>query len=125
MRRIPVHIVTGGQRSGKTSLIARLCRERSDWLGLVDAPPADPGPNVRLLSPGCPCCTGKVVLQVTLVRALRETKAARAFVEVSGSAHAENLEKALAEIPFSLSLEGARTLFVPQDAGLRASDLQG
>lgn len=124
MDRIPVHIVTGRPGSGKSALIAALVGQRSDWLGLVNALPAVCGQSLRLLAAGCPCCTGRVVLQVTLVRALRSTRAVRAFVELADTQHAANLEKLLTELPFSLSVCAARTLELPGDARCCANDLE-
>jgi len=65
-----------------------------------------------------------VVLQVSLARALRQTGATRAFVEVSSAAHAASLERVLAELPLSLSVTGARRIVLPQDAALGAADLE-
>ncbi|MBS0335792.1 MAG: hypothetical protein JSS40_03045 [Proteobacteria bacterium] len=122
MERIPVHIVTGAPGSGKSALIARLCAERGDWLGLVNTPP-QAGRGLKQLSAGCPCCTGKVVLQVSLARGLRETGARRAFVELADPGHASNLEKLLAELPLSLAVIGARRIAMPAESGLRADEL--
>ena len=120
MERIPVHIVTGAAGTGKSALIARLCAERLDWLGLVNALPPAGGPGLRLFSAGCPCCTGKVVLQVSLARALRDTRAARAFVELPDPGHAPALERSLAELPLGLSVACAGTIVMPAGAGLTA-----
>ncbi len=123
MERIPVHVVSGAPGSGKTALIARLCSQRTGWLGLVNAVPAGAASNLKPLAPGCPCCTGKVVLQVSLARALRESRASRALVELADPAHARTLEKLLGELPFSLSVASARPILLPVDAGLVAADL--
>lgn len=115
LHRVPVHIVTGAPGSGKSALIARLTGERKDWLGLVNAVPDVATDNLRALSAGCPCCTGRMVLQVSLVRALRDSGASRALVELSDPAHASSLEKLLQAPPFSLSLRAARALVLPRD----------
>ena len=124
MERIPVHVVSGAPGSGKTALIARLCSQRAGWLGLVNAVPAGAASNLKSLAPGGPCCTGKVVLQVSLARALRETRATRALVELADPAHARALEKLLGELPFSLSVAPARPILLPDDTGLVAAYLQ-
>lgn len=125
MTRIPVHIVTGAPGGGKTAFIARLCAERNDWLGLVNlVPSAGAGLNLRPLAAGCPCCTGKVVLQITLARALRATGAGRAFVELSDAGHLEGLERALSESPLDLSLVISHSISLPRDAGLAVAEIE-
>jgi hypothetical protein len=121
--RIPVHIVTGPAASGKSTLIAKLCMARADWLGLVNVVPALAGPNVRQLFAGCPCCAAKVVLQVSLARALRETRAVRAFVELPEAPHAAALEKLLGEPPLGDSVVAAPLLRLPEQAPLEAASL--
>ena len=91
---------------------------------MVGAPPGIEVPNIRSFAAGCPCCTGRVVLQVSLARALRDTRAIRVFVEVSGAEHAASLERVLAELPMSLSVTGARKIVLPRDAGLGPADLE-
>jgi hypothetical protein len=125
MRRIPVHIVTGLPRTGKTALIARFCEERPDWLGLVNALPADVSPNLRLFAAGCPCCTGRVVLEITLARALRETRAVRVFVELPDPAHGAGLGQVLAGAPLNRSVSGGRALVLPRDLSLQAAGVEG
>ena len=122
--KIPVHVVTGPPRSGKSALIERLVRARSDWLGLAGAVPAGAAANLKLLSGGCPCCTGRVVLQVSLARWLRETGATRAFVEMPDSQHAAMLGKLFGEPPLGRSIAEARPIVLPGEALLAASDLE-
>jgi hypothetical protein len=107
----------------RSALIARLCTERPDWLGLVETLPAGAPPNVKALSAGCPCCIGKVVLQVTLARALRASRAVRAFVEVADTAHAISLHRVLDENPLGLSVIASRPISLPDDADLEAGQL--
>lgn len=120
---IPVHIVTGAPGSGKSTLIARLCSEREDWLGLVDTVPDAAPSNVRPLSAGCPCCVGKVVLQIVLARALRETRAVRAFVELADAGHVRGLESVLEAKPFGSAVRKARSIILPGDRELKAHQL--
>lgn len=115
-QRIPVHVVSGPSGSGKTALIARRMAENPDWLGLVNVLPVAPPANLRALAPGCPCCTGRVALQVGLARALRETGAVRALVEVADPQHALQLERDLQSLPLSLSLEPASRISLPEQA---------
>ena len=118
-----MHVVTGVDGAGAGGMIARLCAGKSGWVGLVSTTPPIPLSNVRAIAAGCPCCTGKVVLQISLARALRETRAERAFVEVSAS-HADSLERVLAEPPLCLSVTAARRISLPKDARLIAADLE-
>ena len=123
MTRIPVHIVTGAPGTGKSALITRLCGERKDWLGLVNSARLAGESNLRPLAPSCPCCTGKVVLQVTLARALRATGACRVFVELGDAGHLAGLQRALTESPLGLSLAVSRVIGLPQDAGLEVAEI--
>ncbi len=122
-QRIPVHVVTGAPGAG--DLITRLCSARADWVGLVGKPPSVPIHNVRAIAGGCPCCTGKVVLQVSLARVLRESRATRAFVEIADAGHAASLETALAEFPLGLSVATARRVLLPEDAEIGFKDFEG
>ena len=104
-------------------MIAVLCAQRADWLGLVGSLPSGPAHGLRQVSAGCPCCTGKVVLQVSLARALRETRATRAFVELQDAGHLGTLERVLAELPLGLSVVRSRAIALPEDAHLQADQL--
>jgi hypothetical protein len=115
-------VVTGTAAAGE--LIGRLCAQKERWLGLVGRAPANPIPNMRTIAAGCPCCIGRVVLQISLARALRQTGATRAFVEVPDGAHAASLEGVLAELPLSLSVIVARKIVLPEDAWLSPVDLE-
>ena len=114
MARIPVHIVTGPPGPEAGAFIARRCAERTDWLGLVAGARHLPDtPNLKSVSAGCPCCTGKIVLQVTLARALRETRAVRAFVAVGDSTHLAGVTRALRGRPMGHSAATAQPGRVP------------
>lgn len=117
-----MHIVTGHPGEARTSLIARLCAEREDWLGLVCSPLPAETPNLKRMMAGCPCCTGRVVMQVSLARALRQTRARRIFVELVDATHFDSLAKGLAEFPSGTAVRNARPLFVPQDSTLLPGD---
>ena len=84
---------------------------------MVNGMPQDAPANLRLLTTGCPCCTGRVALQVGLARALRDTRAVRALVEVTDPDHARRLEQALEQLPLSLSMQSAARIQLPGDAG--------
>lgn len=57
------------------------------------------------LRPGaCPCCVGRVALQVELVRLLRGPAPRGVLVEVPDAAHLPAFRRALAEWPLAQSL---------------------
>jgi len=119
-----VHIVTGAPASGKSAFIKRMCVERGDWLGLVNPPVLNPVSNLKPMTAGCPCCTGKVVLQVTLARALRASGARRAFVELGDVGHLDGLERALFEAPLGSSIVISRAVCLPRDGQLACADFE-
>jgi hypothetical protein len=49
----------------------------------------------------CPCCVGKVQLQVDLVRLVREDRPPGVFIELLDRLHAQTLRRSLREWPFS------------------------
>lgn len=125
MTRVPLHVVTGPARSGKSAFIARMVGARSLWLGLEDSrPPLAPHPMLRPLPLGCPCCTARVALQVTLARALRETRAERVFVELGDSNHLGTLGKVLDELPLARYIERAQDIRLPEHAALAPEALE-
>lgn len=79
---IPVHLVLGAPASGKSALIIRLLDARENWIGFANGAG---GANARLhaLPRGCPCCTGRVEMQVVLARALRRIRAERVLIEAT------------------------------------------
>jgi hypothetical protein len=54
-----------------------------------------------LRSGACPCCVGKIQLQVDLVRLIREARPPGVFIELPDPRHAQTLRRALREWPFS------------------------
>ena len=113
-----MHIVMGASASDRVQLIARLCGERKDWIGFVGACYGTEAlhANLKVLATGCPCCTGKLMLQISLAKALRARPAVRAFVEVADPAHAGMLEKALCEAPLDRALIRGQPLALPSAA---------
>jgi hypothetical protein len=102
--RIPVHIVCGREGTGNSRWIIAHLRDTPAWLGLVSHRSDDATDNIVQLNAGCLCCTGAVVLQVMLVRTLRERSASRAWIEVSQLEHAQKLQRVLRTLPYSMSL---------------------
>jgi hypothetical protein len=63
---------------------------------------ADPAAGWAVLRPGaCPCCVGRIQLQVELVRLVREQRPAGVLIEVPQEGHRYALRRALGEWPFS------------------------
>jgi len=104
MSRVPVHIVTGTQRAQASALIARCIAERPDWAGL------------ELLT--CPCCTGRVELQVKLAQLLRERRPARVFIGLVDPSHQAGLARVLDGWPLVQHVVQGRALRIPEDAAL-------
>lgn len=111
MKRVPVHLVTGAERTLGRALIARCSAARADWETLELA--------------SCPCCTGRAELQVKLVRLLRERHPARVLVGFVEPAHRAAFERVLASWPLAQYIVPARALSVPEDAELTAEMLEG
>lgn len=70
-------------------------------------------PSVRLvrLAPGCVCCTGNLVLRVTLNRLLRQGPE-RLFIGVASSEHLDQLRSWLQTAPYDQLLALNPTLYV-------------
>lgn len=125
MSRVPLHVVLGAPRSGKSALIERLLGDRPGWLGMVNAERGAAQPaGLRRLPAGCPCCTGRIALQVELTRALRETRPSRVLIELPDAPHAEPLRRALAAWPLVQHLSLGRTVELPRDAALAPERLE-
>jgi hypothetical protein len=56
---------------------------------------------VALRPTACPCCVGRVALQVELVRVIREQQPRGVVIEVPDPAHVPTLRRALSEWPLS------------------------
>lgn len=76
MNRIPVRVVAGARS---------------------ETPPG----WVALRPTACPCCVGRVALQVELVRVIREQRPPGVVIEVADPAHVPALRQALGEWPLS------------------------
>ena len=110
MKRVPVHVVAGAPNSGQSALMARLTKERSEWAAI--SPRA------------CPCCVGRVELQIALARLLRERRPERVLVELADGEHLKALERVLAEWPLGQYVVAARSLVLPADEQVRPVDLE-
>lgn len=80
MSRIPVRVVAG------------------PW---SEAPPG----WVTLRPTACPCCVGRVAMQVELARVIRERKPSGVLIELADPAHLPALRRALSEWPLAEKVE--------------------
>jgi G3E family GTPase len=75
-------------------------------VSVARAAPADlPAGWVALQTRGCPCCTGRVEMQVTLARLIRTQRPNGVVVVLPDASHLPALRKALSEWPLSESVE--------------------
>lgn len=124
MSAVTAHLVCGPPGSGKSALIRRLVAERRAWLGFVNATDRGDEPMLRLAPSGCPCCTARVVMQVELARALRETRPRRVLVEIVSADHLADVKRTLHGDPLGRYLMPGRPVWLPADAALTADALE-
>ena len=124
MSAVTAHLVCGPPGSGKSALIRRRVAERRAWLGFVNAADRYDEPMLRLAPSGCPCCTARVVMQVELARALRETRPQRVLVEIVSADHLADVERTLHRDPLGRYLMPGRPVWLPADAALTADALE-
>ena len=105
--RIPVHAVSGAAGGAIADRIEREPRS----LGLVRVRLREL-PNLLPLPPGCPCCTGRVALEISLARHVRERRPARIYIEIGDPLHAAQLAAVLAREPLCRYLEDAGEAFL-------------
>lgn len=110
MKRVPVHLVTGGARTLGRALMTRCAAARADW-------------EMLELS-SCPCCTGRAELQVKLVRLLRERHPARVLVGFVEPEHQAAFERVLTSWPLAQYVVPGRALSAPEDAALGPEALE-
>lgn len=65
------------------------------------APAELPAGWARLKTRGCPCCTGRVEMQVALARLIRERRPRGVVIELADASHLATLHRALAERPLA------------------------
>jgi len=79
---------------------------------------------LRRVPSGCPCCTGRVAMQVELARALREARPERVLIEVLSGEHVDRIERALRDEPLGRYLSIGHRLILPRDVALSADALE-
>jgi hypothetical protein len=109
-------LVTGGSSSAREAAIAQALAPGVasavilEGLSDGNAMLADHGcaPHVVRIAPGCLCCTGNMILRVTLNRILRHPPA-RLFISLANGEHVGQLRQWLSQPPYDdwLTLEQA------------------
>jgi hypothetical protein len=110
--RLPTILVTGPSASARERAIAAQLHQHGAKTaiileGLPDGQTVLAPSGSRLIeriAPGCLCCTGNLVLRVTLNRLLRQ-RPERLFIGVARSEHLEQLRSWLGNAPYDQLLE--------------------
>ncbi|KHA77325.1 GTPase [Janthinobacterium lividum] len=120
MRRpTPLTLVSGGRAAGREAAIAQalppdqpaavILEGLADGNGILAdlAEQVSPSPSFPLqllrIAPGCLCCSGNLVLRVTLNRLLRHPPA-RLFISLADASHIEQLRTWLTASPYDALL---------------------
>jgi len=104
---VPVTLVTGPSAGAREAAIAGMIDPAVPFSAVIleglasGSTPIPDLPSVRLvrLAPGCMCCTGNLVLRVTLNRLLRQGPE-RLFIGLASSEHLDQLRSWLQEAPY-------------------------
>jgi hypothetical protein len=118
-RATPLTLVSGGRAAGREAAIAQALQPDEPAAvileGLADgnailadlAEQVSPSPSFPLqllrIAPGCLCCSGNLVLRVTLNRLLRHPPA-RLFISLADASHIEQLRTWLTASPYDVLL---------------------
>jgi len=108
-----VTLVTGGRSAGRESAIAASLPSASTVALILEGMP-DGGPSLDAviartdvtivrIAPGCVCCTGNLVMTVTLNRLLRRHPA-RLFISLASSTHLPQIRQFLTQAPYDALL---------------------
>lgn len=77
-----------------------------------------------VLSPAaCPCCAGRVEIQITLARVMRERRPQRIFVELANEEHLGAFGRALNQWPLNQYVRSALPIRLPEDRLLSPENL--
>ncbi len=104
----PTVLVTGPTARSREAAIARrfAAGDAAILEGLPDGKPDAPldgHANLHRIAPGCLCCTGNLVLRVTLNRLLRQPPA-QLFIALADPSHLATLHAMLAAAPYDALL---------------------
>ncbi|WP_293778767.1 GTPase [uncultured Oxalicibacterium sp.] len=121
---IPVTIVTGGRAADREAAIqarldpalvtAVIIEGLPDGTTRLDVQSSTQPPHLQLqrIAPGCLCCTGNLVMRVTLNRLLR-SKPAQLFIAISNASHLPQLRAALGSPPYDTWLRLHEDMVLP------------
>jgi hypothetical protein len=110
--RVATTLVTGATARQREQAIAENMHQNGAFFaiileGLPDGTPIlVPSPSLLIerIAPGCLCCTGNLVLRVTLNRLLRRAPS-RLFIGVANAGHLDQLRSWLSSTPYDQLLE--------------------
>lgn len=99
----PVTLVLGGTAAQREALIAANVSRATDTAAILEGLPSGGSSPLQIsntlqihrIAPGCLCCSGNLIMRVTLNRLLRRPPA-RLFISVANSEHIEQLRAFLA-----------------------------
>jgi G3E family GTPase len=111
---LPTTLVTGNTGQGREAAIAAALSKLDEGSAIAaileglpsgqDLLPSSPRLDVHRIAPGCFCCTGNLVLRVTLNRLLRRPPA-RLYIGLANSEHLDQLRSWLQAPPYDQLLE--------------------
>lgn len=108
---ITATLVAGASPGARERAIAASLDPRIPTTVILEGIPSgnsilDPSPTLQVhrLAPGCLCCTGNLVLRVTLNRVLR-TNAQRLYIGLADAGHLDQLRSWLSLTPYDQLLE--------------------
>jgi hypothetical protein len=110
--RVATTVVTGASAREREQAISQLLHQNGAFSavileGLPDGQPIlEPSPKLLIerIAPGCLCCTGNLVLRVTLNRLLRRAPD-RLIIGVANAGHLDQLRSWLQSAPYDQLLE--------------------
>jgi len=113
-----VRLVAGGDAGAREAAIANALAEAqilSTALILEGMPSNavdfDASIPVSRIAPGCPCCTGKLTMQVTLNRILRHPPQ-RLFISIANETHLDAIRDFLTQAPYDSLLTLSDNLII-------------
>lgn len=119
----PLTLVSGGSAAERDAALAAVLTADAAVIveGLTDGSTrladagAACGAQIVRIAPGCLCCSGQLVLRVTLNRLLRRPPA-RLFISLANASHLDQLRLSLSAAPYDGLLGLGPDLVVPSAA---------